>query len=133
MKPRLFVLGLAAGLFGCAGAPSDAELRGANYGQPIGQADAERLAAAYLGRRLKDPASASYEWQPVAPGWVRDPVITGGALHFGYRLVGQVNAKNSFGGYTGPRRYEFILRDGTVRGAWAEEVGSYGSVMAPLY
>lgn len=133
MKLGLFVAVLGASLAGCAGAPSDAELRGANYGQPIGQADAERLAAAYLARRLKHPGSAVFEWSPVAPGWVRDPLITGGELHFGYRLVGQVNAKNSFGGYTGRRRYEFILRDGAVRGAWAEEVGAYGSTMAPMY
>jgi hypothetical protein len=132
MRLVAIVFLILCGLAGCAGAPSEDQLRSADYGSAISQADAERLAVAFLEARLKDPQSAQYKWSPVERGWARDPVITGGTLYYGYLLVGQVNAKNSYGGYVGYRKYQFMFQNGKLRQAWAEEVGSYGSIMAPM-
>lgn len=132
MRAAMGGLVVAVAIGGCAGAPSDADLRKADYGSPISQDAAERQAVAYLETKLKDPGSAEYKWSPVERGWARDPVITGGAVYYGYLLVGQVNARNSYGGYVGYRKYQFMFQNGKLRQAWGEEAGSYGSIMAPL-
>lgn len=119
-------------LSGCASAPSEADLRSADYGTPIAQDEAERQAVSYLETRLLDAASAQYKWASIERGWARDAIISGGGVYYGYLLVGQINAKNSYGGYVGFRRYQFIFQNGKLRQAWAEEPAGYGTVMSPL-
>lgn len=126
----IFLAGL---LSACATVPTADEQRAADYGLPIAQEDAERLAEAYLAPRLKDPMSAVYVWDRVTKGYMAGAPIAGRKLTYGYLLTGTVNAKNSFGGYVGAKRYGFVFRDGVIVGADHEECLSPGSCyMAPF-
>ena len=81
-------------------------------GRPISQEDVERSAKSWIEAVLKDPMSAQYKWSDVQKGWTRDAPIEGGDLHFGYKLVVDVNAKNEYGGYTGFKPYTFLFKNG---------------------
>lgn len=125
-------------LSACAsGPPTREELSSADYGSPISQQDAEAQAEQFLRGYLKDPDSAIYEWNPVGRGWVREAPIYGGGLKFGYILRGNVNARNSFGGYTGFKPYEFAFYNGNIISVYAQKElhGSYVSTpyMGKIY
>lgn len=112
-----FLLCLAA----CqTGPPTADELAAADYGTPITQEDAEAKATTWLGTVLKDPDSLRADWEPVQMGWQRD---FGGDLYFGYRLGGNINAKNSFGGYVGAQPYVFMFFNGALAHAWKPTEG----------
>ena len=108
----------AGGLTACARMPTQQELSGIDYGNPVLQDDAENQAKAYLSHRLKDPYSAVYDWQPVHTGWVKAPPLLGGGMDTGWVLKGTVNAKNSFGGYVGAKPYQFMFREGVLAHVW---------------
>lgn len=126
MKKHLFLaLGLAvSGLTGCARMPTQSELAGINYGEPVLQDDAERQAKEFLGSQLKDPYSAVYTWQPVNTGWVKAPPLLGGGMDAGWILKGTVNAKNSFGGYVGAKPYQFMFSGGQLAHVWSVNVST---------
>ena len=100
---------------------SGAEIRGADYGLPISQGEAEALATAWLGEVLRDPESMRATWGPVREGWQRGPA---GDVFFGYRMEARINAKNAYGGYTGAQSYLFLFRDGAL--AYAGEKWDFG-------
>lgn len=131
MSAQMLVLALLIPLLvGCAtGSPTAEELVAADYGAPISQQDAEALANAWLDGHLKDPLSAQKRWKPMYTGWFREAPIHGGALRFGYRLDGEINAKNSFGGYTGFKPYNFMFHNGSIISVYGQQElrGSYGS------
>ena len=113
---RIAVL-LAAVLFlgGCLRLPTDEELRNADYGTPISQDEAEKIARVVIGSTLKDPQSAQYSWLPIERGWLYTYSVWSGEMHaFGYLLEGTVNAKNAFGGYVGQRVYKVLFHNGKV-------------------
>lgn len=116
----------SVGLVGCAsGPPTAKELAAADYGSSITQSDAESKAKAFLRGTLKDPSSAEYDWGTVQRGYVRTAPIEGGKLIWGYKLDAQINAKNSFGGYTGFKPYVFMFKNGQLEGVWgSQEIGS---------
>jgi hypothetical protein len=99
---------------GCATAPTGEARAQADYGTEIAQADAERLALALLGSYLKDPGSAQIAWAPVQRGWIKEPAVNGGATRFGYVLEARVNAKNSYGVYTGAKLFRFLFFNGQL-------------------
>jgi hypothetical protein len=101
---RPWALLLVCLLAACA-RPSKEEIATADYGSfPV---DHEGVIRGHMARVLKDPYSAQYEFlnTPSQGYWGRT---------FGYRVCARVNAKNSFGGYTGGKLYYFLLRDGRV-------------------
>lgn len=100
---------------GCATAPTDSSGRPltiADAGPPPASPEAAMRAA--LRQRLKDPDTAMVTMvgkpKPMVvkamPGY-----INGGA---GWRLCAEVNAKNSYGGYTGYRRIFVLWHEGRV-------------------
>lgn len=95
-------------LGGCAAAPSQQEVTAADYGNF--PSDYEAIITKYMFIHLKDPASAQYQFlnKPTA-AW-----RTLGGKKFGYALCAHINAKNSFGGYTGAKLYYFMIRNGVV-------------------
>jgi hypothetical protein len=108
----LFVLPIALSLLsGCAvNQTMKEEARALNWQVPT---DAQNQILDYMGSRLKDPESARYEWtpKPVRMVWFF------GAVYGGYKPVWvwqfNVNAKNSYGGYTGMKaRYALWDPDG---------------------
>lgn len=103
-------LGLTAALSCCAAtAPPPEVLSALDYG-PYPE-DHETIVRNYLQGTLKDPESARLRlasrpdtrWQTLF-----------GKLHYGWRVCYFVNAKNSYGGYTGEHLYYFIVRSRQV-------------------
>lgn len=116
MKTFVLVCAItAASLAGCAAAPvTQSELAAADYGAPQSQDQAVAAAVSWLESYLKDPYSAHYTWQPIYKGIVTTSMLDGGRHLPGYILDGTVNAKNSYGGYTGAQDFQFLIRDGKV-------------------
>jgi hypothetical protein len=94
--------------------PDTSQLADSDYGSPIAQADAEAAATSFLSTRLKDADSAKFMCQPVEQGVERDALIYGGNTWAGYVLHCGVNAKNSFGAYTGFEPFTFVFHDGSL-------------------
>lgn len=111
-------------LEGCAPVPTQQEINSADYGYPISQDDAASQAKGAFGLYLKDPESARYSFGSVYKGYFVGSAFEGRKLQAGYLLDVTVNAKNSYGGYVGPKPYKFLFRNGKIAGAW--EVGSSG-------
>lgn len=71
----------------------------------------------YFNVTLKDPESARIRFieEPIK-GYVRNAPVAGGRPKlYGYVVAVGINAKNSFGGYVGERRYRLLIRNGSVR------------------
>ncbi|WP_153164303.1 hypothetical protein [Stenotrophomonas nematodicola] len=115
----LLALGML-GLSACASMPTASELATADYGPPVSQEDAEAQAKQFLEARLKDPYSAVWSCQGVHSGYFKDAPIYGGKVTYGWRLMCNVNSKNSFGGYTGAKQYGFLFREGRLVTAQGE-------------
>ena len=77
---------------------------------PSNHRDAERQFAL---RRLKDPESARFE-NGVVERWLSPVSQTDPQVVPTWRSVLLVNAKNSFGGYTGPQAWQFFCYDGEL-------------------
>ncbi len=115
-------------LGGCVTGPSAEQLANADYGEPISEQEARAKAERWVRSILKDPESARFQWDRFGQGWVSNGLLNGGGYTYGYLLLGRVNARNSFGGYTGDRNYKFIFRDGEIVGAWGERPYSNGGL-----
>lgn len=120
MKQLFFAAAAALSLTACAsmGPPSQAQIQSADYGNPITQEQAEKRAKFALGLMLKDPESARWDCTPVYRGWLKSSVLDGGVFYAGYRLDCQVNAKNSYGGYTGAKPYMFMFHNMELVAGW---------------
>lgn len=105
----------------CCVVPKQADLEAAYYGAPPDQDFAERLAKIAVGVRLKDPDSATYRFDSLYAGYTQSSEVVIGDCEpiYGYILNTYVNAKNSFGGYTGYKLYVFVFRDNKVVGMCA--------------
>ena len=114
--------------------PSAEEIEKADYGILMSQENAQITAQAFLDKHLKDPRSAQYEWGESYKAWLRRGIIHGGGKIFGYRLDVDVNAKNSYGGYTGFKKYVFMFYNGAIKVVYAEQTGEiyYDSQLGKL-
>lgn len=111
MRWNCTALLLAAGtmLSGCASP-------GARVTEAIDLAPAQRAAIEDgIKARLKDPESARFG------------AIKAGRAPDGVTVCGQVNAKNSFGGYTGMETFYGVLRGTTFTEVDLDESGPKGS------
>jgi hypothetical protein len=106
----------AAGLLaGCASAPTQQEISHADYGQPMTQQQCLSISEAAIANQLKDPSSAQFRDEvPCHTGWVSSVPLLGMKAAFGYVQSGEVNGKNSFGGYVGFRPYLVLMKNGYV-------------------
>jgi hypothetical protein len=96
-------------LMGCATPPTREELQMADYGPA--PADYQATIKTFMERVLKDPESARYDFR-------KTPVqgFSGNPREYGWVTCVGINAKNSFGGYTGVQQYFFLIRyDSIVR------------------
>lgn len=118
------------GFTGCnTGIPSFEEQARADYGQSITNDNARQLAEGFFQQVLKDPTSAQYKWNKVHRGFFRAPLIMGAGVTYGYILYVSVNAKNSYGGYTGYSRYSFLFRDSRITQVYEDKKDSYGNII----
>lgn len=104
---RQIVAVAAVALGGCS-VPTQQEIADADYGQY--PAAYEAVVRAYMAARLKDPDSAQYQFlNAPKQGW-----DAFGKKRYGWVTCVQINAKNSYGGYTGNRLHYFMLRGDQV-------------------
>ncbi len=119
---------VAIALSSCVGysfTPSESTIAALDYGSPIDQQDAERGARSYFQKALKDPYSAVFEFGLVGPSYVAEPIANGGKLHHGYILDVTVNAKNSFGGFTGAVPHKLVFKDAKLITVLQQKPGPY--------
>lgn len=128
MNRSAITLAACIGLSACANMkpPSPAEIAAANYGPAPTQEAAEQGAKDFLNRGLKDPYSAQWDCNPVYKGWLKDAAIYGGQVYYGWRLDCTVNAKNSYGGYTGGKTYNFLYSFNILEHVYGETSTSNG-------
>lgn len=107
---------LFTGCQGTLGVAKDAATN--DYGKP--PTDPMAAVKAWAVINLKDPYSADIRLVPntgTQQGYLRSAPITGGKITLsGYLVECAINAKNSYGGFTGFKPYRFIVRDGVVVG-----------------
>ncbi|HVS11352.1 MAG TPA: hypothetical protein VMS76_15890 [Planctomycetota bacterium] len=99
--------------------PTAEEIAAAPIGEPPDEEAARFLAEVVMKSNLKDPMSAVIQWSPMRRSWYRDE---SGKVSFAWELLGLLNAKNSYGGYTGFKPHRFYYRDRTpVAMSWLYE------------
>ncbi len=100
---------------GCAPKPpSQTAITNANYGTLPD--DYQQQVKKHMSAVLKDPESARYTFETPFKGYSQDGSMssTNGGVIYGYILGVQVNAKNSYGGYTGNQLYVFMFSNGVM-------------------
>lgn len=108
MKPIFAALAVTAALAGCSTAPATpAGTPGAYPSQH------HAIFSRHLAATLKDPATAQVRHVAGPAPYAREAVLFAPALH-GWASCYAVNAKNSFGGYTGAKSYIAVFRDGAL-------------------
>jgi hypothetical protein len=119
------LLTLAFGNSGCATAPTPEQLAMADYGDPPDQYVVEPIARRAILDSLKDPNSAIINFSPIQKAWFRE---FGRPNRFAWRLTASVNARNSFGGYTGAKPWYFFFRGNELVGLGMTDThyGQYG-------
>lgn len=87
----------------------------ADYGAVPG--DYQQLIVAYYQDILKDPESAKYKFELPQRAYGNTGLAYGGGVTWiGMAVRIQINAKNSFGGYTGFKPYTVFFTNGRVTG-----------------
>ena len=97
--------------------PSAQEVASADYGGPApSRQQVQSQVAAVVKSKLKDPESGKVQIGDIRRGWlsVPDKPGTSAQLMYGWFVDVQINARNSFGGYTGFQTWLFMFRDGQV-------------------
>lgn len=115
--PKHFLLAVIAVvtvlLAGCAMPPTAAELAAIDYGPS--PTDYKKSIERYLDSTLKDPDSKKIEYLGTpTTQWYKAGPIAGGGLVAGYAVCAYVNAKNSYGGYTGGKLSWFLIKNDRV-------------------
>jgi hypothetical protein len=96
-------------LSGCVATPTQQEIATAYYGEPPTMVFQEVMIKSLISSMLKDPDSAKFQFGEPYKNYVisyRD-----GKTEYGWIVKVAVNAKNSFGGYTGYQTYTILVRD----------------------
>lgn len=97
-------------MVGCVKAPTTMEVNNADYGTY--PTNYEEVIKAYLGNVLKDPYSAKVEFvKGPSTGWYAQ---FNGSKFFGYRVCAEINAKNSYGAYSGKNTHYFMINNERV-------------------
>ncbi|WP_157275051.1 hypothetical protein [Dechloromonas agitata] len=88
--------------------------------------DSELLLKKYFSKNLKDPESARYGdfSKPIKRYFIRDEKARD--VVYGYAVCVSVNAKNSYGGYTGAHDYWFFIRNGEIVKSYDTEEIMFG-------
>lgn len=92
-------------LSACISAPSEEDIRNADYGPP--PRNYQATIGQFLDGYLRDPMSAQVRYVAgPAQNWSNFM----GDRVFGWGVCYSINARNAYGGYTGARLYYFIIR-----------------------
>lgn len=101
-------------LSACASGPSKGQLKNADFGRNMTPDECVSIAENTISNTLKDPNSAQFRNQQCFKGYWSSAPIIGMSVAFGWVQKGEVNSKNSFGGYVGFRPYQVLIRNGQV-------------------
>lgn len=105
----LFIFVLA----GCVSINHD-EIKTANFGDK--PSNYEERVKDYMKMQLKDPMSAVYNFRlPLRRAVVKMGMLDNFTKYYGWVVEVSVNAKNSFGGYTGAKTYFIFIRPDGLR------------------
>lgn len=121
-------LALTLALAGCATSirkPAPEVVAAAKF-DPV-PADIEARIKAQYGVMLKDPYSAQYQFGQARKAYFQ---ASTSKQTFGYIIPVIVNARNSYGGYTGGQLYHWAWADGNLYNA-TNTVKFGGAVMLP--
>ncbi|MDE1487398.1 hypothetical protein KKI90_13525 [Xenorhabdus bovienii] len=94
--------------------PTQAEMASANYGElPVNYEEQIKNA---MSTSLKDPYTAQYRFLKPFKGYAQDGewAQSKGGVKYGWIMPFYLNAKNSYGGYIGEKRYVFIFSNGVL-------------------
>lgn len=129
MKKLVLMIGLSSLLAGCApqvkpepDPMSTIDFTKADYGES--PSNYQIKIKEWLESNLKDPDSAKVS-QPSKPR--KEVAFKNKQPIFGYTTCIKVNAKNSYGGYSGPQTYWFFLHKGEI--VRAQNVNEYPGAM----
>ncbi|MEB7926113.1 hypothetical protein NGJ69_20780 [Atlantibacter hermannii] len=124
MKKILALVLLGVSLTGCVQPMTKSEVNAAVY-EPLPSNYKEQIQM-LMESRLKDPDTAKFKFFEPKKGY------TESTRHFAYVVPVGINAKNSYGGYTGYKAYYFSYYQGTFKDVtdgvkidavkWSEEV-----------
>lgn len=110
MKSMLNML-CALCLAGCVLSTPEAPTDAGAYGEPVERSRAEAVAAQWLSENMRDPDSVQARWLKIdrffSYNGINDTFV-------GYGLDATVNARNGFGGMSGPEPYTFVFYDGKL-------------------
>lgn len=132
---RLLAVWSVFGLGGCASPPTPEDWNAARAApKPTSEDSAQKAVVTYFAGVLKDPDSAKYRFMPVVNGIAR----MGSLTMKGWFMCGTINAKNSFGGYTGAEPFLAYfepsttdqISQGTVD---ADQYNIIGNICSGLY
>ena len=112
-KVAAVVVVLSGFLSGCVSPPTQEDLSKIDYGSYPN--DYKKTVERYLDMTLKDPGSKQIEWlREPRTMWNKAGPMFGGGLTSGYAVCAYVNARNSYGGYTGSKLSWFLIKNERV-------------------
>jgi hypothetical protein len=116
IRSTRFVLAGAAVVLvtGCASGPTPDQIASASYGRDIPLAECTTIGQDLITNMMKDPGSTQFRGTSCAKGYWGSIPLLGMGVQFGWLYQGEVNAKNSYGGYVGFKRFQVLIRDGAV-------------------
>lgn len=114
MRKTLLSAILIGALSGCTSVPSEQELANADYGRETSQAECEALVKAQAEIFLKDADSAKYQFGHCEKRGMQSIPVIQIPKQYGYFIPVQINSKNGFGGYTGYKSYQFLIKNGAI-------------------
>jgi len=99
-------------LTACAALPTQDELATADYGRDMSAEECATVSESLIANTLKDPGSAQFRRGQCFKGAFNSVPLMGMPKAYGWIQQGEVNAKNSYGGYVGFRPYQVLMKDG---------------------
>lgn len=111
-------------LSGCATPqtpPTAAQIKAAKF--PDLPTDYKQQIMGLIGQQLKDPDSGKYKFAEPRKVYLQDAVAAGSKVYYGWMFNVSVNAKNSYGGYTGYKNdaYAYIYNDKQQKGGYLSQ------------
>jgi len=123
---RLLVFVFVCFLTACSVTPpSKIEMDAADYGQLPN--DYQQQIKDWWSNRLKDPYSSKFTFSTPEKAWFKDGILaeSGGAIRYGWIIPITLNAKNSYGAYTGIESHTMFYSHGKIDSADAQVNAGY--------
>ena len=110
MKP-VYTVFLAAALSGCSSAPTEQEVKSADFGVSMSEAECLAIAKPFIRSRMGDPESVIFDDLKCYRGLEGRVPIARVEATYGYRFAGSVDSKGDIGRYTGLTPFSGIVRN----------------------